>query len=244
MLQLKGRGWVLLVALVLLATVAVVGAAPVQTGEDAPPTLTVNGSARVTVAPDTAYVTLGVVTEAGDAAGAQVANSKKVQAIYTALAEKGIKKEDMKTVSYNLHPLYDYDKKPPRITAYRVENLVEVRVRPLDKLGELLAVTGSEGANIMRGLRFAAELNQEAARAQALEEATLNARRQAETVARALGAKLGTAKTVNVQIDSPEAPQPLRRESAKVAEAPIPEVPVSPGEAEVWASVNIVFKLE
>lgn len=236
--------WLRCGVFLLVILVLAQGLALAQDKTEERPTISVTGTGRVSVPPDTAYVTLGVVTEGKEALAAQAANARKAQSIYSALLAQGVAKEDIKTVTYSIQPIYDFEKNPASISAYRVENLMEVRFRPLDKVGRILAITGSEGANMICGLRFTAELKQEDARSQALEQATKNALRQAEIVAKGLGATLGPVQTVNVQIGSSEPPQPLRLAEAKAAEASLPQVPVSPGQLEVWASVSIVFYLK
>lgn len=236
--------WLRFAVILLLLFVLAEGVALAQDETAERPTISVTGTARVSLPPDTAYVTLGVVTEGKDVLAAQAANSSKAQAIYNTLLAQGVKKEDIKTVTYSIQPVHDFEKKPPVITAYRVENLMEVRLRPLDKVGRILAAIGTEGANMIYGLRFAAELNQDAARSHALEQASVNALRQAETVAKALGATLGSIQTVSVQLGNSEPPQPIRFSETKAVDASLPQVPISPGQVEVWASVSIVFCLD
>ena len=75
-----------------LALAALLAANPAL-GETAPPTISVNGEAQVSVAPDLAQIDGGVTTEAKTAREASEANNKAMAAILPALKAAGITKQ-------------------------------------------------------------------------------------------------------------------------------------------------------
>ena len=88
---------------VLVAAVFLLGAAlyasskPEQTG------ITVTGTGIVTTKPDTASITLAVVTDDREAASAAAKNAELMAAVTKAVLNCGIKAEDMATRNYNVY---------------------------------------------------------------------------------------------------------------------------------------------
>jgi uncharacterized protein YggE len=83
-------------------------------------------------------------------------------------------------------------------TAYRAHEVIEVRVRNLAKVGPVIDVALGLRITQIQGIRFSASKT-EAAREEALREASVNARRQAMTIAEASGAKLGRILLLSTQ---------------------------------------------
>src|SRR5215471_2183217 len=80
--------------------------------------VTVAGEATTRVEPDTATLTISVVTQSKQALTAQQENARKSQAVADAVKAKAAAAE-IKTSDYTLHPQYDYrDNKLPKIIGY------------------------------------------------------------------------------------------------------------------------------
>ena len=202
--------------------------------------LDVTGSARATVAPDMAIVTLGVSTEAETAAAAMSANSTSQQAVIDALKAEGIEARDIQTSGLNLSPKVEYaNDRPPKLVGYTASNTVTVRIRDLAGMGRVLDKLVATGANEISGISFARE-DMTAAEDQARADAVKDARRRAELMAEAAGMKLGRLRALS---DSPvgDAPRPMLAMRAE-AKADSP-VPIAAGELEINASVSAVFDL-
>ena len=75
--------------------------------EEMTPTLTMNGVGVARMAPDTADVTIGVVTEARDAARAHADNATATSRVQDALKSLGIAERDIRTARYDFSPVYD-----------------------------------------------------------------------------------------------------------------------------------------
>src|SRR3990172_8141589 len=96
-----------LVTSFLVLSVLLVGACSpvVAPAEQTPPrTLNVNGNARVTAAPDIAYLTVGVHTEDANAAKAVDDNTQKARQIAEALSGMGVDAKDIQTSGFNIYP--------------------------------------------------------------------------------------------------------------------------------------------
>ncbi len=211
---------------------------------DAPPTLSVSGIGEVAAVPDRALVTTGVVTEAETAREALDLNSAALEQVMEELREAGIVDRDIATSGFSVEPRYHYprgadgDDGPPRIVGYRVSNQLNVRVRDIDRLGNVLDRAVTVGANRIEGVAFHvsdADRHLDAARA----EAVRDARRKAEIYAEAGEFELGRILTVSEQDDrAPVRPMALAR-MAMDAES----VPVAAGEQTLAVRVDITWEI-
>jgi uncharacterized protein len=214
---------------------------------DTIPVLTVSGSGTARVAPDEATVRLGVVAQAQSARAAQDQVNRAANAVLDAIQKLGIKAEDVQTSGLSLSPLYSQNNRPgaesqaPRITGYQANNSVTVRMDDLTKVGPVIDAGLGAGANTLDGVDFDLR-NDEAARSQALTSAARSARAKAETLAKALGLRLGEILEVaegGVSITPPPVPRIARMAMAES----MGSTPVSAGQVEVEASVTLRFRI-
>ncbi|MEO0883165.1 MAG: SIMPL domain-containing protein, partial [Pseudomonadota bacterium] len=102
------------------------------------PETTLSLSARGVVdrAPDLAYITVGVETEAKTAAEALSENAERMNGVFAALEDAGIADSDIQTSNFSVSPNYDYSRDgPARLIGYRASNQVRAKVTDLDSLG-------------------------------------------------------------------------------------------------------------
>lgn len=226
------RAALLILALLALFPVAAVA----QDG----PVLTVTGEGRVALRPDIALIQLGVTTEARSAEQALADNSADMARVLAFLAAAGIAEADIQTSGLRLSPRqedYRGDSTPPRVIGFVATNEVTVRVRDLDRLGEVLDAVVREGANRFNGLSFGLADDAEAL-AEARRRAVAEARTKAETYAFAAGVVLGPVRSITDRAGG-VAPMDMR-----LSMAAMESVPVAPGEVSVQASVTITWDLE
>jgi uncharacterized protein YggE len=206
-----------------------------------PATVSVNGEGIVTVVPDMATITVGVVTQADVAADALVANTDVMHALSQVLDDFAVAGRDRQTRNFNISPQYRRDRNqpgPPEIESYRVSNQLAIRVRDLDQLGILLDALVKSGSNSVTGIQFGnSDQNERMDEARKL--AVADARRRAAIYADAAGVGLG--KVLSISEAGAATPRPMLR-TAMMAEAAA--VPVAAGENEIRAMVQVVFALE
>jgi uncharacterized protein YggE len=215
---------------------------------DAMPTLIVSGSGHARVAPDEAHVRLGVVAQAPTARAVQARVSRTANAVLDAVRKVGIAAEEIQTSGLSLSPLYSQirqgnDNQPPKITGYQANNTITVRVSDLAKVGPVIDAGLGAGANTLDGVDFGLR-NDEAARAQALADAARTARAKAETLAKALGVRLGEILEVaegGVSLSPPPSPR-YGRARVEAASMMAP-TPVSVGQVGVEASVTLRYRI-
>ncbi|MDN3720217.1 SIMPL domain-containing protein [Roseibium salinum] len=140
-------------------TAALAITVPAVAQEAAPAgTITMEGEGTVAVAPDMAVITASVVTTAKTASGALADNSAAIAKAIEAIKSHGIEPKDIQTRGFNISPRYERNDnggdRQPNIIGYEVRNGVEVNVRDLARLGDLLTLVVESGANSVDGIRF------------------------------------------------------------------------------------------
>lgn len=204
-------------------------------------TITVSATGTATAVPDSARIQTGVVSEAATARAALSANNAAMAKLIAGLKENGIEPKDIQTANFNLNPRYTNppDGKPPVIDGYQASNLVEVHVRNLDRIGEVLDKLVTLGANQMNGISFEVS-NAETLSDAARKDAVANARRRAELYAAAAGAKVGKVMAINEGGSSDPRPFFKSVRSAAMAES----VPVERGTQSLEANVTVTWELD
>jgi uncharacterized protein YggE len=197
------------------------------------------GEAVENVAPDRAEIDIGVVTEAASSQAAVSQNAQKVEATLARLRSLLGSQADIKTVSYNVSPVYRYPQNAePQITGYSAANTVRVTLDDLTRIGNVIDAATEAGANRIQQLQFSLK-DEQPTRARALSQAALMARRKADALAGALG--LTSVRVFSVEESS--APViPLRKDYAMRAEA-TSVTPIEAGTIEVRASVTLTVQI-
>lgn len=214
-------------------------------------TITVEGTGDAAMVPDTARITFTVMESAAEVAAAQEAATAKTDAALAALTDMSIEERDIKTLSYNVSPRYEYDRSvcypgmacpptgSPRITGYDVSQTVEVKVRDTAKAGEVLAALGGIGVQNISGPEFVVDDETEVlaeARAEAIEEA----RAKAKELAKDLGVRLG--KVVSFSESGAGYPKYYeaygRGGAGDAAVQAAPSLPVGENESEVTVMIT------
>ncbi len=202
-------------------------------------TVDVSADATVLRAPDRAVVRLGVESTARTAQGATAANAEAMTAVVDALEGAGIPPAAIRTEAISLSPRYERGGGEPTIIGYQASNRVSVRVAAIDRLGRVVDAAIGAGANRVEGIEFGIT-DTEAAYHEALERAVAKARREAESLARALGETLGPPIRVSTGgVRAPATQGPM----SEMLRAQATVTPVQPGELEVRAVVHITYRL-
>ncbi len=217
---------------------------PVQNSGDVKrlTTVTVSGDARVTAQPDTAIVSISVVTQNRSAIEAQQQNAAQTTAVLNALKRAAGADAEIKTSGYSLTPQRVYkENQPPTITGYEARNSITATIADLTRVGAVIDAATQAGANNIDGISFTLRRDREA-RGRALAEATREAIAKAETLARTLGGRV--ARIVAVQEDGAKSPRPViyaRQETFAKTSA---DTPVEVGALEINSQVQLIAEVE
>jgi uncharacterized protein YggE len=154
--------------------------------------IVVTGEGSVSVAPDYAEISAGVVTRAKTAGEAADANAKLMATVISALADAGIARNDIQTAQFSVQPVYAQPLPggEQKLTGFTVSNRLNVKIRDIGKTGAILDRLLAAGANDLGNIEYL-HSNLSQVFDQAREAAVADARRKAELYAKAAGLSLG-----------------------------------------------------
>lgn len=199
----------------------------------------VSGEGSATTIPDQAEVNLGITTTASTVASAQKQVNEIINNISKKLKDSGVGEADIKTTNYSINPNYDY-RSGQRITGYTVNASLLVKFTDFDKLNQSLDSAVTLGANQIGGVSFTLSPESTAeAQDQAREEAVAQAKRKAESLAKAAGIRLG--RIVNIQENSLQPPTPILR-SLETATPSDGATQIQPGTTEIKLTVTLSYE--
>jgi uncharacterized protein len=231
----------ILTAAVVALCASLCGIAAAQQQQEIKPSgltrIVVAGDAIVHPRPDTANITVAVVTQGATALAAQQENARKTDAVVRAVKSAAGAGAEVETSGYSLQPQYVYrQNQSPLIQGYQARNGVTVTMGDLARVGPVIDAATGAGANNVDGLSFTLR-NDRAARDEAL--------RKAQVMAQALGGRV--TRVVEVQ-ESGTQPRPvpivvdaMQVRSAGVAGAV--QTPVEVGTLDVRSQVQIVAEI-
>lgn len=233
-------------------TVRPTGAAPADGGGGAADRITNAGVTRVVVSgdstvrsrPDTALITVAVVTQGQTALAAQAENARKSEAVVRAVKAAAGAGAEVETSGYSLQPQYTYKQnEQPIIQGYQARNGVNVTMNDLTKVGAVIDAATAAGANNVDNLSFTLRRDRPA-RDQALAEATRAALSKAQVIAQALGGRV--TRIIEVQ-EATEGVRPVpiykTEMMARSASSDAAQTPVEIGTLEIRSQVQLVAEI-
>lgn len=156
------------------------------------PLVRASGEGIISIRPDQVKVNVGVTNQAQTAQEAADQNASLTSAVLGALRGLLGNNADIRTLGYSLNPVYSNTPTPSRaIIGYMANNTVQVTLTDLSQAGRVIDTAASAGATNVQGLVFGLR-DPQPARIQALRQATMQARTNAEAIATGLGMKLGS----------------------------------------------------
>jgi len=205
--------------------------------------ITVGGDSIVQAQPDTAILTISVVTQARRAIEAQQENATKTDAVIQALKTAAGTGAEIKTSGYSVQPQRMYrENQPPTITGYEARNTVTVTLNDLKKVGTVIDAASQAGSNDIAGIAFTLREDRPA-RDRALQQATQEAISKAEVIARALGRKV--TRIVEVQEEGfIRPPQPVYQAEAFMAKRDSVATPIEVGSLDITSRVLLIAEVE
>ena len=205
--------------------------------------ISLSASGTVKATPDMASISTGVTSEGQTAQDALSKNTDAMTKVVDTLKGAGLEPKDIQTTDFSVSPIYERkkDEEATFITGYRVNNNVNITVRDIDKLGDVLDKVVRAGANQIGSISFGIaepEKMKDEARKLAMKNAIGNAKLYAETA----GVELG--HVIKINESGNYTPRPYR---AMAAAAPMmaeaKQVPVEGGTMSVEAKVEVTWEL-
>jgi uncharacterized protein YggE len=228
--------------IVLLLAMSLLVAIPVFANEAPKTVLQVTGTSQKEVTPDVARITFSINSVNANLEKAKNDNTQIANRVFANLKEQGVTKEQIKTNTYQVDPIYNYEKdKLPKLEGYRVTNSLEIRTS-IDQVGILVNELTSAGANEINSIRFEAA-NEADSKNEALKDAVADALKKAEVIAAALNKRVANVTLVN---ESGVFYHPIMMESRMLKNASMdagaPNIPA--GKVTVGANVQVTVELQ
>jgi uncharacterized protein YggE len=206
-------------------------------------TVSVGGEGRVSLAPDTVYITVGVDEVNVELGAAQSAAAAKMDAVIAALKGAGVADKDIQTSNYSIYMERDYNQPTQPITGYHVTHTVNAKVRDINNAGATIEAAVNAGANNIQNVSFGLE-DQAGAMQQARELAVADAKAKAGELARLTESTLGPVLSISENVGGSQ-PVPYNTAyttsdaAGKGAAAPS----IDPGQSEVVMTVQVTYAL-
>jgi len=191
-----------------------------------------------------AVLGLGVSAKAATVKAASSQAQEAMSDLLDSLEDNDVEEKDIQTSQFSIYPEYDYRNGEQILTGYRVSHMVEVKVRDIDKAGEVIDDAVEAGGDLLQVQSISFTIDDTTAlRSEAREEAVADAQAKADELASLAGVTLGKPTYITESISTPY-PQPYfdRGGAYAMEEASVTEI--SAGELEVVVSVQISYAIE
>jgi uncharacterized protein YggE len=206
------------------------------------------GEGKVYITPDVAVLTLGIQSQETSVAVARDKAATAMKAVIDALKAQGIEDKDIQTQYFNINQTTRWMNDKEEITGYRVTNTVVVKVRKIEKAGDVIDKAVEAGGDLTRvnGINFTVDEPQayyEKARDKAFDYASAKAKQLATKA----GVKLGnviymTESSGNNNYQIAYRNYALSGDAVAVPAATVPSN-ISIGQLEISATVNLGFEI-
>jgi len=207
--------------------------------------ITVSGEGKATGEPDIAMLSLGISTIRPTVAEAREQAAATMQSLIDSVKSNGVDEKDIQSSQLSIYPEYDYtENSGQKLIGYRLTNMVTIKVRNIDKTGDVLDDAVAAGGDLtqVQGISFTID-KPDALRDQAREAAVKDAKARAQRLADTAGVKLGNPISIVEGSVSSPMPNTLSRDYALGAGAEA-ETPIEAGELDIDLTVQVVFAIE
>lgn len=204
--------------------------------------VTVSGRGEVQAEPDRALVTLGVQARLPKLEEARAEVNKKVEAVLKLTRDLKIDSKYVRSTRISIQPEYSYENNARNLLGYLVWRQVEVDLRNLDLLGQLLERAADVGVNQLGEPRLDSSKRAELER-EAMAKAVADARLNAEALVKAAGARMGPVRAMSASSNSVAPPMPFLRMQSVSTEARDAAESYQSGQMNFTASVQIEYDL-
>jgi uncharacterized protein len=208
-------------------------------------TISLTGSGSSSAQADQATVNLGVQVISELANEAIGENAETMTAVIEAIKALGVSEDDIVTTSYSVYPQYDWTEDGRVFVGYSVTNLVQVTVKDLDIVGDVIDAAAVAGANQINGINFElSDAKREELKTNAYIAALGDAQDKADVIAETLGLSISGVQSVTEYSYTPVRSYEMYEEAVAMDGARSISTPIVSGELSVTVSVHIVFLFE
>ena len=206
--------------------------------------ITVNGEGLYEADPDVAVISMTISTQEAQLKDAYTRAQRGADQIREVLRANGIDPKEAQVGFFQVAPVYDYTKAKRKTVGYAVRSNIVLKIKDFSKIAPLsdafsnMDITGDQNVSYEIG-------DMPAAKDKAIQIATQNARRSAETVAATTGGKLGGLlhATVGTMINIQPMVRTMAMQAAPMAKEAAPTAEFGVGKISVNANVTVEFAL-
>src|SRR5947209_4322748 len=205
----------------------------------------VQGTGTISAKPDLVNLQVGVQIQKDKLEDAQSEAATKMDAATQQLKAAGIDDKDISTAQFNVEPVMDYQQNvPPRVTGFRVTNILNVKIHDISKAGKLIDSLVASGANTVYGLSFGFS-DPSALMNQAREQAMKDAQDKASQLARLGNVTLGAPILIqDGGSNTPGPVVPFADTSAGKAAGAVPPTAINPGQQEIRVDLSVMYAIK
>jgi uncharacterized protein YggE len=207
----------------------------------------VSGEGKVMATPDIALLRLGIEAQEATVAEAQTEAAVAMENVMTALADNGVADKDIQTQYLSIYQVTRWDdtKQEEVVIGYRVTNMVNAKIRDVDKTGAIVDAVIVAGGDLTRIESISFSIDDPTVYYGELRtEAIAGAKAKAEQLAGLAGVKLGKATYISEGIQVPSPIYPRYDYGMVVPTVPATvETSISPGEMEIILNVQIAYAI-
>ncbi len=214
-----------------------------------PRLISVSGKAEKNYEPNKVDVTLAIEGRDKELKTAKRKHDELLNALHKVARNFGVDKKDVKTLSNNIQPRYEYrDKNNRRVLAgYSAKHRVQVTLKKIDKVGDFVNAITKAGIDQLQGMSFGL-IDSNAAEREVMLMAVKDSRMKADAVAASLGVSAPKVYSVNVQGGGGYHPKPMPMVRGKMmmamdAESAPPAAEIPTGEVTIRQNVSAQFEI-
>lgn len=215
-------------------------------------TITVSDKGEIYSKPDLVLTNFSVINEAKTVDEAMRENTEKMNAIIDSVKNQGVEEKDLKTISFNIYPRYEYyedeeTRIPPYpqgrrvLVGYEIRQTLQVKIRDMNKIGQIIEGATDAGANQVGNLEFTIDKQDELkkqARAMAIEKA----KAKADEIALQLGVDLVRITNFSEGVTLPRYYGLEKTLGIAEAGAGAPQIEIGENKIEVIVSITYEIK--
>lgn len=226
----------------ILIVVLILAASGVLAADGGVRTITVQGRAKIEVAPDEAVLNLGVESFDADLDAAKLNNDRIVSAVLSVARESGVSDDDLRTDRLFIHPRYNETGGERNLQGYLVHQSIVIIIDDTDKVESMLSAVLAAGVNRVHGIEYRTSnpgFHRDRARSMALDAA----KEKASAMAAQLGQDVGRPLEIREQPGSSARPNPFNVSTHGGRAVGAPEGTMVAGRIAVTATVSVKFEL-
>lgn len=160
-------------------------------------TITVKGTGHVSVPPDQVQISLNVSLLNEDYETSAILHNEKIGFLYQEIIDAGFKREDLKTLKFEVESTREYEKDKYVFKGYKVKSIFVLEFDlNKERMNKIMKAIGKQGSTALFSIKFQVK-DKEAVKDKLIENAVADSIKKAELMAKRAGVNLGKIQAMN-----------------------------------------------